>query len=113
MATPEPGHRSNARCPHAASRKLAGSPILVAAPGRSRVELPLAFRRTVAVAREQAIGLSGVTIIHTQDFGAQPGSLNPFGCKDGIGQPSTLSFYSSTIDFRQRLQSESKEIGAA
>ena len=45
-------------------------------------------RRTVAVAREQAIGFSGVTIIHMQDFGAQPGSLNPFGYKDGIGQPA-------------------------
>jgi Dyp-type peroxidase family len=46
------------------------------------------WRRTVAVAREQAIGFSGVTIIHMQDFGAQPGSLNPFGYKDGIGQPA-------------------------
>jgi deferrochelatase/peroxidase EfeB len=42
----------------------------------------------VAVAREQAVGFSGVTIIHTQDFGAQPGSLNPLGFRDLIGQPA-------------------------
>jgi Dyp-type peroxidase family len=46
------------------------------------------WRHTLAIAREQAIGFSGVTIIHTQDFGAQPGSLNPFGFKDSIGQPA-------------------------
>ena len=49
---------------------------------------PEKWRRTVAVAREQAIGFSGVTIIHTQDFGAQPGSLNPLGFRDLIGQPA-------------------------
>jgi Dyp-type peroxidase family len=46
------------------------------------------WRRAVAIARKQAIGLSGVTIIQMQDFGAQPGSLNSFGYKDGIGQPA-------------------------
>jgi deferrochelatase/peroxidase EfeB len=49
---------------------------------------PEKWRRTVAIAREQAIGFSGVTIIHTQDFGAQPGSLNPLGFRDLIGQPT-------------------------
>lgn len=49
---------------------------------------PEKWRRTVAIAREQAIGFSGVTIIHTQDFGAQPGSLNPLGFRDLIGQPA-------------------------
>jgi deferrochelatase/peroxidase EfeB len=49
---------------------------------------PERWRHTVAVAREQAIGFSGVTIIHTQDFGAQPGSLNPLGFRDLIGQPA-------------------------
>ncbi len=48
---------------------------------------PEMWRRTVAIARQQAIGFSGVTIIHTQDFGAQPGSLNPLGFRDLIGQP--------------------------
>lgn len=51
---------------------------------------PEKWRHTVAVAREQAIGFSGVTIIHTQDFGAQPGSLNPLGFRDLIGQPAIV-----------------------
>jgi Dyp-type peroxidase family len=46
------------------------------------------WRRTVGWAREQALGFSGVTILHAQDFGAQPGSRNPFGYRDGIGQPA-------------------------
>jgi deferrochelatase/peroxidase EfeB len=46
------------------------------------------WRRALAIAREQAIGFSGVNIVHAQDFGAQPGSLNPFGYRDGIGQPA-------------------------
>ena len=49
---------------------------------------PEKWRHTVAIARKQAIGFSGVTIIHTQDFGAQPGSLNPLGFRDLIGQPA-------------------------
>ena len=49
---------------------------------------PEKWRHTVAIAREQAVGFSGVTIIHTQDFGAQPGSLNPLGFRDLIGQPA-------------------------
>jgi deferrochelatase/peroxidase EfeB len=49
---------------------------------------PEKWRHTVALAREQAIGFSGVTIIHTQDFGAQPGSLNPLGFRDLISQPA-------------------------
>ena len=49
---------------------------------------PEKWRHTVAIAREQTIGFSGVTIIHTQDFGAQPGSLNPLGFRDLIGQPA-------------------------
>ena len=49
---------------------------------------PEKWRHSVAIAREQTIGFSGVTIIHTQDFGAQPGSLNPLGFRDLIGQPA-------------------------
>jgi hypothetical protein len=30
----------------------------------------------------------GVTVLLTQDFGAQPGSLNSLGYKDSIGQPA-------------------------
>jgi deferrochelatase/peroxidase EfeB len=49
---------------------------------------PAKWRRAVAIAREQAVGFSGVSIVHTQDFGAQPGSLNPLGFRDLIGQPA-------------------------
>ena len=42
----------------------------------------------MALARQQYHGFSGVSLLHTQDFGAQPGDLNPLGFKDGIGQPA-------------------------
>jgi Dyp-type peroxidase family len=45
-------------------------------------------RRALAIARDQYEGFSGVSVLHTQDFGAQPGDLNPLGYKDGIGQPA-------------------------
>jgi Dyp-type peroxidase family len=46
-------------------------------------------RRYVSrIAREGYESLSGVTVLHTQDFGAQPGDLNPLGYKDGIAQPA-------------------------
>ena len=44
-------------------------------------------RRALAIAREQYEGFSGVSVLAMQDFGAQPGDLNPLGYKDGIGQP--------------------------
>jgi deferrochelatase/peroxidase EfeB len=46
------------------------------------------WRRAMAIAREQWEGFSGVTLLNTQDFGAQPGDLNPLGYKDGIDQPA-------------------------
>ncbi len=46
------------------------------------------WRRTMALAREQYHGFAGVTVLATQDFGAQPGDLNPLGFKDSIGQPA-------------------------
>ena len=46
------------------------------------------WRRAMEKARRQFQGLSGITIIGMQDFGAQPGDLNPLGYKDGIGQPA-------------------------
>ena len=46
------------------------------------------WRHTMALARQQYHGFSGVTVLHTQDFGAQPGDLNPLGFKDSIGQPA-------------------------
>jgi len=45
-------------------------------------------RRALAIARDQYEGFSGVTVLSTQDFGAQPGDLNPLGYKDGIDQPA-------------------------
>jgi len=45
-------------------------------------------RRALAIAREQYEGLSGVRVLFMQDFGAQPGDLNPLGYKDGIDQPA-------------------------
>src|SRR5258705_2755516 len=46
------------------------------------------WHRTMETARHQYQGLAGVTVLLTQDFGAQPGSLNPLGYRDGIGQPA-------------------------
>ena len=46
------------------------------------------WRHTMDLARQQYHGFSGVTVLHTQDFGAQPGDLNPLGYKDSIGQPA-------------------------
>jgi len=45
------------------------------------------WRRVIAIAREQYEGLSGVSVLAVQDFGAQPGDLNSLGYKDGIDQP--------------------------
>jgi hypothetical protein len=40
------------------------------------------------MARRQYEGFPGVTVLMEQDFGAQPGDLNPLGYKDSIGQPA-------------------------
>jgi Dyp-type peroxidase family len=45
-------------------------------------------QRALTVAREQYEGVSGVSVLAMQDFGAQPGDLNPLGYKDGIDQPA-------------------------
>jgi len=46
------------------------------------------WRSAMETAQRQVQGLSGVTVLLSQDFGAQPGSLNSLGYKDGIGQPA-------------------------
>ena len=46
------------------------------------------LRRALAIARAQYEGFSGVSVMHTQDFGAQPDDRNPLGYKDGIDQPA-------------------------
>ncbi len=45
-------------------------------------------RRVLAFAREQYEGISGVHLLLVENFGAQPGDLNPLGYKDGIDQPA-------------------------
>jgi Dyp-type peroxidase family len=42
----------------------------------------------MGMARRQYEGFPGVTVLIEQDFGAQPGDLNPLGYKDQIGQPA-------------------------
>ena len=44
--------------------------------------------RAMALARQQYQGVPGVAVLDSQDFGAQPGDLNPLGYKDSIGQPA-------------------------
>jgi deferrochelatase/peroxidase EfeB len=46
------------------------------------------WRDTMEMAQQQYQGFSGVTVLMTQDFGAQPGDLNPLGYRDSIGQPA-------------------------
>ena len=46
------------------------------------------WHRTMDLARRQYHGLPGLTVLTTQDFGAQPGDLNPLGYRDSIGQPA-------------------------
>jgi deferrochelatase/peroxidase EfeB len=45
-------------------------------------------RRVLATARDHYESLFGVRVLHTHDFGAQPGDLNSLGYKDGIDQPA-------------------------
>jgi len=47
-----------------------------------------AWRDTMHTAQQQYQGFAGVTVLMTQDFGAQPGDLNPMGYRDSIGQPA-------------------------
>ena len=46
------------------------------------------WRRTMDMARRHYEGRPGLTVLTAQDFGAQPGDLNPLGYKDSIGQPA-------------------------
>jgi Dyp-type peroxidase family len=47
-----------------------------------------AWRRTMDMARSRYEGFGGLTVLLAQDFGAQPGGLNPLGYRDSIGQPA-------------------------
>jgi Dyp-type peroxidase family len=46
------------------------------------------WRRTMDMARRNYEGRPGLTVLSAEDFGAQPGDLNPLGYKDSIGQPA-------------------------
>jgi Dyp-type peroxidase family len=46
------------------------------------------WRRAVDSARRHYEGRPGLTVLSAQDFGAQPGDLNPLGYRDSIGQPA-------------------------
>jgi Dyp-type peroxidase family len=46
------------------------------------------WRDALETARQLYEGFAGVTVLLTQDFGAQPGDLNPLGYRDSIGQPA-------------------------
>jgi Dyp-type peroxidase family len=46
------------------------------------------WRCALQKAQQQYAGLSGVRVLLTHDFGAQPGDRNPLGFKDMIGQPA-------------------------
>ena len=46
------------------------------------------WRQAMDVARQQFEGLHGVTLLGSDDFGAQPDSRNPFGYRDNISNPT-------------------------
>jgi deferrochelatase/peroxidase EfeB len=46
------------------------------------------WHRALEIARQQYQGLPGMSVVSMQDFGAQPGDLNPLGFRDSIGQPA-------------------------
>jgi Dyp-type peroxidase family len=46
------------------------------------------WRETMETVRQHYRGQAGITVLMTQDFGAQPGDLNSLGYKDSIGQPA-------------------------
>ena len=58
-------------------------------------------QRMLAIAREQYNKLSGISVLFTDHFGAQPGDLNSLGYKDGIDQPTIEG---SGVEVRPALQ---------
>jgi len=56
-----------------------------------------AWRRTLEMARRHYEGLSGVTVLMIQDFGAQPSGRNPLSYKDLISQPAVESSGAETL----------------
>ena len=46
------------------------------------------WHHTMELAQRHYEGHPGLTVLSAEDFGAQPGDLNPLGYKDSIGQPA-------------------------
>jgi Dyp-type peroxidase family len=46
------------------------------------------WRQTMDTARQHYEGAAGLSVLTTEDFGAQPGDRNPLGYRDSIGQPA-------------------------
>jgi len=46
------------------------------------------WHRTMGTARRHYEGHPGIEVLTAEDFGAQPGDLNPLGYRDSIGQPA-------------------------
>jgi deferrochelatase/peroxidase EfeB len=46
------------------------------------------WRQAMDSARRHYDGQPGLSVLTTEDFGAQPGDLNPLGYRDSIGQPA-------------------------
>jgi len=46
------------------------------------------WRAAMDTARRHYVGRPGLRVLTAQDFGAQPGDLNPLGYRDSIGQPA-------------------------
>jgi Dyp-type peroxidase family len=46
------------------------------------------WRRAMETAQRQYEDRPGLTVLTAEDFGAQPGDLNPLGYRDSIGQPA-------------------------
>jgi Dyp-type peroxidase family len=67
-------------------RGFRGSQIHIALSVFSQAEAT--WRRTMETARRHYEGVAGITVLTIQDFGAQPGDLNPLGYRDSIGQPA-------------------------
>src|SRR3954466_7113324 len=57
--------------------------------GQSWISVAISYRgRTMELARRQYEEFPGIGVLVADDFGAQPGDLNPLGYKDSISQPA-------------------------
>ena len=93
-SVPRGDGRARRQAPGLRSRTIRSTGTSRSAPGRSTSRSASSAtpkKRGAApwqMARQQYEGFAGVTVMMMQDFGAQPGDLNPLGYKDSIGQPA-------------------------